>query len=523
MTMTGDAGAASYNIGPWLGQVSWTGTSGAKGQYHWRTTLSPEDLHALGLPAGIEPKAPLPIDVTMTSASGAWNGQAEVAGGSFRFSASPTVQGRRRLNIGGGADGSVLANLGLTGPGAIQGPTAFSAALDLGPDGLHGGHVEADLQRAAFNAPYVNWRKPPGRPMRVDVDFSRIDGGWEASAIHGDGPGFKLAGSGQWRGASGGSIRFSDAKLEGAFDGSLELASDAEGRRLAARARYFDARRLIQQGGQPAATGEAGAPRTARPLFIDVQLGQVRVSETGLVHNVRIVGAWGGEQRRPLDLAVGRDDGSDLITLRLTPDPAGMAIAGKVTDVGGAALAIFGQRQFRGGQATVNGRLVQGGADLQVEVSKVRLIQAPTLARILTIGSLKGMADTLNGAGIEFVKVTAPVGIRGGRLNIGRARATGPAMGLTTQGVIDIDSRTVDLSGGIAPSYVLNSVMGAAPLIGPLLVPHKGEGMFGLTYSARGDFAAPKISVNPLSLAAPGILRRIFESRSAVAPQATGG
>jgi hypothetical protein len=528
VSMTGEDGSASYDVGPWLGQVSWTGAAGSKGQYRWRTTLSPADLHALGLPAGVEPKGPLSVDVTLASAAGAWNGQAEIAGGSFRFTASPPANGRRRLSIGGGADGAVLTNLGLVAPGMIQGPLALAASLDLGPEGLHGGHVEADLHGAAFSAPYVTWKKPAGRPMRIDVDFARTaDGGWEASAIRGQGPGFGLNGSGLWRGPSGGTIRLADAKLEGAFDGSLELASDADGRRLSAHARYFDARRLIQQGGQPSASsggGDAGATAPARPLTLDVQLGQVRVSETGLVHNLRISGGWGGEVRRPLDLSVAREDGSSLIALRLTPDPAGAAISGKVSDVGEAALAIFGQRQFRGGQATVNGRLVQGGADLHVEMTKVRLIQAPALARMLTMGSLKGMADTLNGAGIEFVKVTAPVEVRGGRLNIGRSRATGPAMGITTQGVIDIDNRTVDLSGGIAPSYALNSAMGSAPLIGPLLVPHKGEGMFGLTYSARGAFSSPKISVNPFSLAAPGILRRIFEARSAVdSPAPTGG
>ncbi len=45
--------------------------------------------------------------------------------------------------------------------------------------------------------------------------------------------------------------------------------------------------------------------------------------------------------------------------------------------------------------------------------------------------------------------------------------------------------------------------------------------MFGLTYSVKGAFSAPRISVNPFSLATPGILRRLFEGRSTVA--ATGG
>ncbi len=178
---------------------------------------------------------------------------------------------------------------------------------------------------------------------------------------------------------------------------------------------------------------------------------------------------------------------------------------------------MFGLTSFKGGQASFTGRLADGGTDLNVEMTKVRLVSTPGLASILTVGSLTGMADMLNGDGIEFTHVVAPVLIRGSRIMIGRARATGPAMGITTQGTIDLDSRTVDLAGGIAPSYALNSAMGAVPLLGELLISHKGEGMFGLTYSAKGDFAAPKLNVNPFSLATPGILRRIFEGRSAYA------
>ncbi len=236
-----------------------------------------------------------------------------------------------------------------------------------------------------------------------------------------------------------------------------------------------------------------------------------------MLHNVKLEGQVSPADQRRLDLSLGRDDGAQLVDLKLFPDASGMAVQGQISDVGEAAFVMFGHRSFQGGKATVTGHLVDGGADLRVEMAKVRLMKIPALARILTVGSLHGMADTLNGAGIEFTKVVAPVSIRGAKLTIGRARATGPAMGITTQGVIDIDNHTVDLSGGIAPSYVLNSAVGAVPLVGDLLVSHKGEGMFGLTYSAKGAFASPKISVNPLSLAAPGILRRLFEGHSQVA------
>ena len=49
------------------------------------------------------------------------------------------------------------------------------------------------------------------------------------------------------------------------------------------------------------------------------------------------------------------------------------------------------------------------------------------------------------------------------------------------------------------------------PLLGNLLTSKPGEGIIGLTYAVRGDLDQPEISVNPLSLMTPGILRRIFE------------
>jgi hypothetical protein len=302
----------------------------------------------------------------------------------------------------------------------------------------------------------------------------------------------------------------------------MALVTGPDGRRLTVRARYLDARPLIEGGGS-SGPGRAGLPvdpamgtrEAGPPLRIDARLDQVRVSEQGAVSNVRLAGVWGGGDQRRLELAVLRDDGRSLVNLGLFPDAAGMAIRGEVSDVGETALQVFGRQSFRGGHATVNGRLAPGGADLQVEIRKVRLVKAPAMARILTVGSLHGMSDLLNGEGIEFTEVVAPVSIRGSRLSIGHARATGPAMGVTTQGFFDIDAHTVELTGAVAPSYVLNSALGAAPVIGKLLVSRKGEGMFAISYSARGAFSQPKISVNPLSIATPGILRRMFESHAA--------
>ena len=50
------------------------------------------------------------------------------------------------------------------------------------------------------------------------------------------------------------------------------------------------------------------------------------------------------------------------------------------------------------------------------------------------MGSLQGVANNLNGGGIEFAHVVAPMKLRGSKLYIGDARATGSALGLTPRG-----------------------------------------------------------------------------------------
>ena len=64
--------------------------------------------------------------------------------------------------------------------------------------------------------------------------------------------------------------------------------------------------------------------------------------------------------------------------------------------------------------------------------------------------------------------------------------------------------------------------MGASKMSGPLVARDEayrkyldaaGEGIIGMTYSIKGNAEEPSVSVNPLSMVTPGILRRIFEGR----------
>ena len=164
----------------------------------------------------------------------------------------------------------------------------------------------------------------------------------------------------------------------------------------------------------------------------------------------------------------------------------------------------------------------QAGSPMKgtVDVSKFRIVNAPVLAKILTLGSLTGIGDTMSGDGIYFDHLVLPFRVTGSRIYVEDARMAGPAIGLTLQGQVDRVNDVLELEGTLVPAYTLNSVLGNVPVLGPLLIGREGEGIFGVTYAVKGSTENPSVIVNPLSAIAPGFLRRIFEFGSSMPPEA---
>ncbi|MEH6525273.1 MAG: AsmA-like C-terminal region-containing protein [Sneathiella sp.] len=154
---------------------------------------------------------------------------------------------------------------------------------------------------------------------------------------------------------------------------------------------------------------------------------------------------------------------------------------------------------------TVAGRPATG----TVNIEDVRLVDAPVLGKVLTLGSLGGIVDLLNGDGIVFATIEGPFTYENGILTTKDFRAVG-SIGITITGKVSQPKGTIDAFGTVIPSYTLNSALGNIPILGTLLVGKKGEGIFGFSYKVTGGLEDPDVSVNAVSALAPGILRRMF-------------
>ncbi len=184
------------------------------------------------------------------------------------------------------------------------------------------------------------------------------------------------------------------------------------------------------------------------------------------------------------------------------------------TDNAAGALRYLGIVSLSGGSLKLDGEFAddQPGAPLRglAAIENFRVVRAPVLAQLLALGSLTGISDVLRGEGIAFTRADVPFTLTRELLTLDKARAIGPALGITADGTMKRTTDELSLSGTLAPAYTINSVLGFIPLIGTLLVGREGEGLVAFNYGVSGTAAEPKVTVSPLSALLPGILRRLF-------------
>jgi AsmA-like C-terminal region len=420
--------------------------------------------------------------------------------------------GKQSVEISGRLNGDAAQHLGLLAPGELTGEIPMSARLEMEGRGLSAGHVEVDMTSARLALSGTDWRKPADEPALLRADFtSPNEDQIDLTSVRLEGASMDAQITGRIGGGKLVNLSTARAQIKGLFDGQIHFERTSQGSALTLKGDYLDARRVLHELQESTPSPLSSDSRQGdEPWQLSLDLAEVRVSDRAPLSQVHLFTDWGKGLKRRLEAsAKGANDGS--ITLSVAPKADQLLVTGQVKNLGQMVESLSGFTNLKGGTAQLSGQLVPDGADLMLTAQSVRVAQVPVLAQILTLGAFSGVANTLNGEGIQFAEISSRMALRDSTLEISEARATGDALGLTTHGLIDLSKGQVDLAGAMAPAYALNSAVGKIPVVGAIMISRQGEGVFGLTYSAKGAIKAPKLFVNPLSLATPGMLRRVFD------------
>ncbi|MGC2855796.1 AsmA-like C-terminal domain-containing protein [Novispirillum sp. DQ9] len=412
----------------------------------------------------------------------------------------------------------------------LTGPVRADVELTVVDKTLSTLGAQVDLRDAGMSIPGFEWTKAPGVPAQATVSV-RMAGPRVLEVPTfvvraSDGSAGPLVAEGRvalHKDAALDRIEFSRLRLgETAMAGAVTVLKDGTWD-IDVHGPAFDATPFISGGPrgpdvhpEQALEEDDGEGEDLPPLRIRGAFDVVWLAEDGTMETVRVDLDRRDERWRHASLD-GLLEGKTPFSYRLAADPADASglrrrFSASTDDAGALLRSLDLLGTVRGGRLEAAGDVDAAGlATGRLTIADYRLVDAPVLAKLLSVAALTGIVDALTGEGISFQTLEAPFTYGDDLLTVKDFRTHGPSLGLTGDGTIDLGRDEIALSGTLVPAYAVNSLLGKLPLVGGLLTGfEKDGGLFAASYSVRGPTGAPDISVNPLAALAPGFLRNIF-------------
>ena len=484
-------------------------------------TVQLDRVHLTGVVAG-QPLDQGKLELTATNDGMTLKGSGQLAGiatqfdGAMDFRAGGPNQVVQRLSASGRPDVRQLAAAGLDATDLLSGPVPLQADLTQQRNGAAALAVHADLTPAVLTLEPLAWSKPAGQQALASATLrlarDRLTGIQNVSVT---GTGIAVQGSVECTDGHVSLIRLNHAVI-GRNDLSATvrlpqtraspIVVDVSGRAL-------DLSGRLARKHQPTPPN-AGEPPPGPPWTLGAHFERVRMANNTLLERVNVQAANDGSMFRRLHLTGDtRDRGP--VDLRITPEAAGRRLAISAAQAGDLLRALDWSNDVQGGRLAVTGSYDDSKPNhpltASAELTDFRVREAVGLGKLLQAMTLYGLVDAMRGPGLSFNKAIIPFRLTSQNLEITGARAFSSSLGLTAKGHIDLNAERVDMQGTIVPAYFFNSLLGHVPLLGKLLSPEQGGGVFAARYTLRGKLADPDVSVNPLSALTPGFLRGLFD------------
>ncbi|MGB6863528.1 MAG: hypothetical protein WBE32_21590, partial [Pseudolabrys sp.] len=397
-------------------------------------------------------------------------------------------------------------DLGSTVTGAIPIKVVGRVGDNVSDDGMS---VEADLTPVKIDNLLPGWVKPAGRSARATYTMLRTGKAIRFDDLSVDGSGATVRGSVEFDSANElVSANFPVFALSDGDKLSLKADRGTDGAlRVAMRGDIYDGRNFVKS--TLASTDKA--KQKQEDLDLDLKVGTVAG------HN--------GETLRGLDLKLSRRGGR-IRTFNMsskigrdTPLNGDLRVRARdnhqviyfETDDAGALFRFTDMypRMF-GGQMWVAMDPPTQEQSPQVGTLFIRSFAVrgePALDRVVS-----GSPGAAGIAGVDFSEMRADFTRFPGKMAVRDGVVRGPLVGATVEGNIDYTRDDVHLRGTFVPFYGLNNMFGQIPIVGLFLGGGNKEGLVGINYEAVGPPGAPRITVNPVSAIAPGLLRKFIPS-----------
>ena len=383
--------------------------------------------------------------------------------------------------------------------GAIRGKQWGDFFITFPEQGSPEFGITTDARGLAFTLPTVSVEKPVGEPAEVVLE-GRLSEPMELRRVTLAGEGFALEGAVSFD-ADGSYTKaeFSKAEIGDWLTASVVIQNDGDFGAIVTGG-TADLQKANAAGLGHSRLGKGGKPVSVKldKVVLSPALTLADMNGT-LTFQDEISGEFTAKLNGQVDVLVSliiREEGA---AMRLRSQNAGDVLrsAGMIRNLHGGALEMVIVPQASGDQLNI-----------AVRVSDVYARNMPTLGELLSIASIFGLVEQLNGAGILFSDVNANLTVSSDKILMQDSYATGPSLGITVQGTVDRVNDRLDLDGVITPFNTANELLILTPL--KLFGFSKGDGPGAIAYFIRGPVDGPETGANPLTILTPGVLKNLF-------------
>jgi hypothetical protein len=375
-----------------------------------------------------------------------------------------------------------------------------------------GQRATVSLRDATLSIPFINWRKGSGIQAKAEFVMVAKDGQTRITdfTLEGDGFGAKGEMLLDKRGLVSG--KFSRVKLSPADNFALTLQRRSGGLSIDVSGNSIDAKPFISQAKSTGSDEEGEKASNVITAQIDRAVGYNKESLRGL--DLKLVTASGRISTLTLS---GVTTSEQALVIRKDSDSGAMEITSG--DAGAVARFADLYRNMNGGLLNIT--LKARSADSwrgSIDIRNFSLINEARLKQIVSArGGKDGRSLTdalktdIDTSSQKFRRAFARLVLDGGMIKVENGIVRGDQLGATFQGTVRSRRGNMDMTGTFMPAYGINSLFGQLPLIGVILGNGRDRGLLGITFKLEGPYEAPKMTINPLSLIAPGVFRNIFE------------
>ncbi|WP_181703690.1 AsmA-like C-terminal region-containing protein [Chthonobacter albigriseus] len=397
------------------------------------------------------------------------------------------------------------AKLGLDASGLLSGPVTVTVEDQKGTDGETLQQVTADLTKASISVPAIGFAKAKGKPGKATFTLRKTGSRTTVEAIVLEGGGARLEGSLALDGNGAlVSAAFPRVRLSQSDRIAVKVTRADKGYKVAITGDRFDARTFIRQQWKK---GDEGAEIGA-PLELDIEVGSVTGWGEEALAGVNIAARVVDGRTRALSFTA-QTAGGGSASATVTPAGGQRRVEIEAGEVGRLMRFLDLYPRIYGGRARVTGVIEPSGLfTATVDGSRWRIVEEPALARLskaVTDGPAAGTTTA------DIKRLIFQIRFALGVLQIEDGIVRADTAGLSIQGDIDFRRDSLRLSGSYLPASALDSLLGKIPILGQTVFAGGRAGLFGVTFRLTGPVDDPTLSVNPLSVIAPGIFRKLFE------------